>query len=80
MIGIAADVGARRAVDGKAAVDLEHVAGARCLLARVRFACSNARAGILDDERAALDRRGREQAKPGRGAADAITFVPITFV
>src|SRR5947209_3408658 len=37
MVGIAADIAARRSVDGPAAVDLEHVAGARRLLARVRF-------------------------------------------
>jgi hypothetical protein len=66
MIGIAADIAARRAVDGPAAVDLEHVAGARGALARLGFARWDARAGIFDDEGAAPDRSGGEQAEPGR--------------
>src|SRR5262245_19374728 len=42
MVGIAADIAARRPVDGPAAVDLEHVAGARSPLAHLRFAGRNA--------------------------------------
>ncbi len=72
MVGIAADVAARRAVDGPAAVDLEHVAGALRLLARLRLARRNALAGIFDDEGATPDRCGGEQAEPGRRAADAV--------
>jgi hypothetical protein len=72
MIGIAADIAARRAINGPAAVDLEHVAGARGLLARPCLTRRNALAGIFDDERAALDRDGCEQTKPGRRAADTI--------
>src|SRR6266568_2145064 len=75
MVGIAADITARRAVDGPAAVDLEHVAGAGCALARLGFTRRNALAGIFDDDRATPDRGGREQAEPCRRAADAITAV-----
>src|SRR5215467_2078630 len=46
MVGIAPDIAARRAVDGPAAVDLEHVTGARGALARLGFARWDARAGI----------------------------------
>jgi len=75
MIGIAADIAARRPVNGPAIVDLEHVAGARGPLARPGLTRRNAFARIFDDERAALDRSGCEQAEPGRRAADAIAGI-----
>src|SRR5262249_31469943 len=72
MVGIAADIAARRTVHSPAAVDLEHVAGARGALARLGFARCTAPAGIFDDEGAALDRSGGEQAEPCRRAPDAV--------
>ena len=72
MVGIAAEIAARRAVDCPAAADLEHVAGARSPLAQPRFAGRNALAGIFDDERAALNGGGCEQAESDRRAANAV--------
>src|SRR6516165_578680 len=71
VIGIAAHVAAARAVDGPAAVDLVHVAaaaGLEPLGLRMRDTASL----VLDDERAFLDRLGREQPEPGRRTADAV--------
>src|SRR5215470_5139790 len=75
MVGIAADIAALRAVDGPAAVDLEHVAGTRGPLAHLGLTRRNAFARIFDDECAALDRSGRKQAEPGRRAANPVAGV-----
>src|SRR5262245_46558156 len=74
VVGVAADVAAGRSVHGPTAVDLEHVAGAALDLARPRLRRGNPGTGIFDDERTLGDRRGGEQAKPGRRAADAVGF------
>jgi hypothetical protein len=77
VVCIAADVGAYRAVDGPAIVDLEHVA-ARAVFSRAWLRALECAPGIFDDERAALDRRSREQAKSGRGAADPVAGITLT--
>src|SRR5262249_12816781 len=71
VIGVAAHVAAARAVDSEAAVDLIHVAAA------ARFEPLGLRIGdaaplVFHDERAFLDRFGREQPEAGRRAADAL--------
>jgi hypothetical protein len=79
MIGVAADVGADRAVDGPAPVDLEHVAASGAGFARVCLLRGNAAAGVLDDELALGDRGGRKETKAGRGAAHAIALTSSRF-
>src|SRR5216684_903129 len=71
MVGVARDVAAVRAVDRRAAVDLEHVAGA-ARLPSLGLGMPDAASAVFDDERALRDRRGRKQAEAGAGAADAI--------
>src|SRR6516165_1181293 len=71
VIGIAAHVAPTRAVDGPAAVDLVHIAAAAGL-EPLGLRIGDAAPLVFDDERALLDRRGREQPEPGRRAADAV--------
>src|SRR5262245_19039304 len=71
VIGIAAHVAAARAVDGPAAVDLVHVAAAAGL-EPLGLRIGDTAPLVLDDERAFLDRLGREQPEPGRRTADAV--------
>src|SRR5215813_9289794 len=71
VIGIAAHVAAARAVDGEAAVDLVHVAAAAGL-EPLGLRVGDAASLVLDDERAFLDRLGREQPESGRRTADAV--------
>src|ERR1700730_17635290 len=59
------------AVDGGAAVDLEHVAGA-VRLPPLGLGMADAASAVFDDERPLRDRRGRKQAEAGAGTADAI--------
>src|SRR6516164_1694054 len=73
MVGVTADVPATRAVYGPAAVDLVQVAAA-ARLHLLRLFIREPTALIFDDEGVLLDRFGREQAKPGTGAADAVRF------
>src|SRR5215211_899156 len=75
MVGIARHVAMRGAIDGPAAVDLEHVFARVTSLIRSCLLGGNARAAILDDDRALLDRRGGEQAEAGWRAADANGWV-----
>src|SRR5262245_28924724 len=71
VIGIAAHVAAGRAVDGEAAVDLIHVAAAAGL-EPLGLRIGDAAPLVFDDERAFLDRLGREQPETGRRTADAV--------
>src|SRR2546425_6656907 len=71
VIGVAVHVAAARAVHGPAPVDLVHVAAAAGL-EPLGLRIGDAAPLVFDDERALLDRLGREQPEPGRRAADAV--------
>src|SRR5262249_11935027 len=66
-----ARVAAAGAVDGPAVVDRVHV-GAAAGLEPLGLRVGDAAALVFDDERAFLDRLGREQPESGRRTADAV--------
>src|SRR5262245_33803725 len=68
MVDVARDVAPDRAVGGPALVDLEQVTVVELVGDRV----GDARAPVLDDEIALVDRLGGEQAETGARAGDAI--------
>src|SRR5215510_13953323 len=71
VIGVAAHVAAAGAVDGEAAVDLVHITAA-ARLEPLGLRIGDAAPLVFDDERAFLDRSGREQPEAGRRAADTV--------